>query len=96
MHFVADVHHFIKFYDDKGGNDCKVSYFSKYRKTNLHKIWDTLIIEHERLSYTEYANFLDTHDNHVIKSLQDSDIDWVYESAKAQLDLYPVFKVRTE
>ncbi|HVK97140.1 MAG TPA: S1/P1 nuclease, partial [Flavisolibacter sp.] len=36
----------------RGGNDVKVQWFST--NTNLHSLWDSHMIEHQQLSYTEY------------------------------------------
>lgn len=39
-----------------GGNDIKLNWFSQ--ATNLHSVWDSYLIEHQQLSYTEYAAVL--------------------------------------
>ena len=36
-----------------GGNDIKVNWFGQ--TTNLHSVWDSYLIEHQQLSYTEYV-----------------------------------------
>jgi hypothetical protein len=36
-----------------GGNDIKLNWFSQ--PTNLHSVWDSYLIEHQQLSYTEYV-----------------------------------------
>ena len=41
---------------DRGGNDVKVSFFGD--ATNLHTVWDTLLIENQNLSYTEWTHWL--------------------------------------
>ncbi|WP_194744979.1 S1/P1 nuclease [Thermaurantiacus tibetensis] len=38
---------------DRGGNDVKVRFFG--RETNLHAVWDSDLIDHERLSFSEWA-----------------------------------------
>ncbi len=61
IHFVADVHmplHVGK-NRDLGGNRITVLFFGE--RYNLHSVWDTQIIEQERLSYTEFANFVTMH-----------------------------------
>lgn len=40
----------------RGGNDIKVQWFGN--QINLHSLWDSHLIEHQQLSYTEYANAL--------------------------------------
>lgn len=41
---------------DRGGNDIKVRFFG--RETNLHAVWDGDLIDHERLSFSEWADRL--------------------------------------
>ena len=41
---------------DRGGNDVKVTFFGE--QTNLHTVWDTLLIENQNLSYTEWTQWL--------------------------------------
>ena len=41
---------------DRGGNDVRVRYFGK--STNLHRVWDSSMIDEERLSYTEWVAWL--------------------------------------
>ena len=41
---------------DRGGNDVKVSFFGD--PTNLHTVWDTLLIENQNLSYSEWTDWL--------------------------------------
>jgi len=43
--------------DDKGGNAVRMEWFG--RKTNLHSVWDTKLIESQGYSYTEYADKLE-------------------------------------
>ncbi|WP_116127226.1 S1/P1 nuclease [Lewinella sp. IMCC34183] len=61
VHFIADVHmplHVGK-NRDLGGNRITVLYFGD--RYNLHSVWDTQIIEQERLSFTEFAAFVSMH-----------------------------------
>ena len=41
---------------DRGGNDVKVSFFGD--ATNLHTVWDTLLVENQNLSYSEWTPWL--------------------------------------
>ena len=41
---------------DRGGNNIAVNWHSK--PENLHRVWDSLMIDGERLSFTELAEFL--------------------------------------
>ena len=61
IHFIGDVHQpmHVGKNRDLGGNKIEVLYFGD--RYNLHSVWDTRIIEQERLSYTEFAAFVAIH-----------------------------------
>jgi len=42
--------------NDRGGNDLKMKWFDK--NTNVHFVWDELLIDMNRYSYSEYAQYL--------------------------------------
>lgn len=56
VHFVGDVHQPLhaSYRDDKGGNDYQVRWHG--HGANLHKIWDTTMLNASGLSYQAYAN----------------------------------------
>lgn len=58
VHFVGDrfcpVH--VAHEEDRGGNTIKMQWFG--RNTNLHTIWDTLMLEYVNFSYSDYATYL--------------------------------------
>lgn len=58
VHLIGDLHQPLHVGNgkDRGGNSVKIKWFNE--PTNLHKVWDEKLIEHQNLSYTEYANFL--------------------------------------
>lgn len=58
VHFVGDIHQplHVARARDKGGNDIKVEFF--YDRTNLHTVWDTLLIRRARKRWTNYAREL--------------------------------------
>ena len=58
VHLIGDLHQplHVGKGNDKGGNDIKVKWFGE--ETNLHSIWDSHLIEHQKLSYTEYTEYL--------------------------------------
>ncbi|KAF7764521.1 hypothetical protein PCIT_b0542 [Pseudoalteromonas citrea] len=81
VHLVGDSHQ--PFHagrgEDHGGNLIKVTFFGD--KTNLHSTWDTRLIENERLSYTEFADFIKTSNKTIISDYLDSEpADWLLES----------------
>ena len=50
VHFVADVHQplHVGYKSDRGGNDVAVEFFNQ--KTNLHRVWDTMILRRDGAS----------------------------------------------
>lgn len=89
VHLVADIHQplHVGTGEDKGGNEVRVDYF--WKSSNLHKVWDTGMIDGQQLSYTEYASWID----HVTKSQRqdwqkDSVLDWAYESVSYRDEVY--------
>lgn len=89
VHLVGDSHQ--PFHagrsEDRGGNRIKVDFFDK--ETNLHSLWDTDLIESENLAYTEYARFLDTNNNEMIKTyLNSSPNTWLIESHNLAEEIY--------
>jgi hypothetical protein len=57
IHFIGDGHTPLHVGNnrDLGGNRIIVQFFGE--RYNLHSVWDTEMIEHERFSYTELAAF---------------------------------------
>jgi hypothetical protein len=58
IHLVGDMHcplH-LGHADDKGGNSIKISWFGV--ESNLHRLWDSELIDRQKLSYTEYTTHL--------------------------------------
>ncbi len=81
IHFIGDVHQplHVGRADDKGGNDIQVQWFGK--GTNLHRVWDSEMIESYGMSYTELAINLPVLSKKEVKMLQQgSYIDWIHES----------------
>jgi hypothetical protein len=81
IHLVGDLHQplHVGSRDDKGGNDVKVSWF-RY-ETNLHRVWDSEMIDDTKLSYTELAESLDKPTTTELKQWQSSSIlSWASES----------------
>jgi hypothetical protein len=64
-----------------------VLYFSE--RHNLHSVWDSHILEHERLSYTEFAAFVEKH-THSKKAEWENDpvIEWAQESIELREKVY--------
>jgi nuclease S1 len=81
IHIAGDIHqplHVSKI-GDMGGNDIKVTWFGQ--PTNLHRIWDSQLIENQQLSYTEYTKAI----NHATLNqrkiwLKQPISQWIYDS----------------
>lgn len=58
IHIVGDLAQPLHNGDgtDRGGNDLKVTWFGK--PTNLHSVWDSLLVDDEQLSFSEMAAWL--------------------------------------
>lgn len=89
-HLLGDVHQPLHVGNgqDMGANTCVVSFFK--RKTNLHVVWDSSLIEHLALSFTELARFVDILDTKTETAYRKGDYkDWITESANVRDQLYP-------
>jgi hypothetical protein len=89
VHLVGDIHQPLHCGNgtDRGGNDVKVEYM--WKKTNLHRIWDTDMIDGQQLSYTEYVNWINTATKDQVAKWQNSTVlDWVAESQEMHLQVY--------
>jgi hypothetical protein len=89
IHLVGDLHQplHIGRTADRGGNSTEVLWFGK--KSNLHKVWDSEMINDQDLSYTEFADFLDKGSESTVAALQTgSYVDWADEAPVVRADLY--------
>jgi hypothetical protein len=92
VHLLGDLHQplHVGRGDDKGGNDVKLKYFGK--STNLHRIWDSDLIDGQQLSYTEYSqHVLRTTPQDRVKQYQSGTyLDWANESKALRMaGIYP-------
>lgn len=91
IHIVGDVHQPLHVGNgtDRGGNDVKVKFF--WQKSNLHRVWDSGIIDKEQLSYTEYAEWIDTATQDEIAKWQATPVmDWLLESKEMRPMVYKI------
>ena len=90
VHLVGDLHQPLHVGNgtDRGGNSVRLKWFGE--STNLHSIWDTKLIQHQNLSYTEYANYLLLNeDRGKIREWQgDSLLVYVHESRDLRVQCY--------
>ena len=91
VHLVGDIHQPLHVYDEhRGANNCYVNWFSPRFRTSLHKVWDSLLINNLKLSYTEYAESLDHITAKKLLNIQNTDaIDWANESKDLHSKIYP-------
>jgi hypothetical protein len=81
IHIAGDVHQPMHSTaeGDKGGNDVKVQWAGQ--PSNLHRVWDSDLIESQQLSYTEYAASLDHATPQELSALKNEPIGkWLYDS----------------
>jgi hypothetical protein len=89
IHFIGDIHQpmHVGKNRDLGGNKIEVLFFSE--RKNLHSVWDTEIIEHERLSFTEFAAFVEKHVHKKKGEWEDAPVrEWAMESIRFREDIY--------
>ncbi|MFZ9981881.1 MAG: S1/P1 nuclease [Cyclobacteriaceae bacterium] len=87
IHLVGDIHQplHVGCCDDQGGNRIRVKWFRE--DSNLHRVWDSDMIDHTRLSYTELADAVYTPGESEIKKWQSQNVRiWANES----MDLRPM------
>jgi len=89
VHLVGDIHQplHVGKNKDRGGNNIEVMYFRDRKK--LHGIWDTDMIERERLSYTEFSTFINKLSAEEVKKYQSHSVaDWAAESIEVRENIY--------
>src|SRR5690606_22393915 len=61
IHLIGDAHQpmHVSRAEDLGGNKIEVEFFGE--KDNIHRVWDSRLIDYEKYSFTEYAQILDVH-----------------------------------
>jgi hypothetical protein len=90
VHLMGDIHQPLHVGNglDRGGNHCKVIYHGE--EVNLHKLWDEKLIDFTRLSFSEYAKFIDIKKNRKHKKMRRGNpLEWAKESAILRPLLYP-------
>lgn len=89
VHFIGDVHQpmHVGRAEDRGGNDIAIYWFGK--KSNLHRLWDSQLIDHYQMSYTELAQNLPYYEADNLKEIVETPLlDWVAESQYHAKDIY--------
>lgn len=91
VHLIGDLHQplHVGGKNDKGGNDVKVSWFRT--DSNLHRVWDSDMIDDTKLSYTELAESLNKLTPNQIKELQKTSVrQWAMESQAYSPQVYDI------
>ena len=89
IHFIGDIHQplHVGRLEDRGGNDIKVKWFGK--PSNLHRVWDSEIINSHQMSYSELSNDLPIlKKNEIDKISNESIMIWVKESQEISKQIY--------
>jgi len=89
IHLVGDMHQPLHFglKEDRGANDFKVKWFNQ--PTNMHRVWDTQMIESYNMSYSELAGNLPKLDKKAVKSIKSGSLlDWVEENRELTREVY--------
>lgn len=94
VHFIGDLHQpmHIGRKEDKGGNSIQVEWFG--RGTNLHRVWDTNMLDDWEMSYLELADNADDLTKKQIEAIEKGTIvDWVNEVHLVTKEVYNSVKV---
>lgn len=88
-HLVGDLHQplHVGQAEDQGGNKIKVTWFGK--KTNLHHVWDSDMLDSYGMSYSELSRELMIWPTVEKQALQQGSLnDWMTESQKTAAQVY--------
>lgn len=91
IHLVGDLHQplHVGGQDDMGGNNVKLQWFGQ--NSNLHRVWDSDMIEGKDLSYTELTTFLGKPDKAQIKNWQSTNVrTWATEMMIYRPQIYAI------
>jgi hypothetical protein len=91
VHLVGDIHQPLHVGNgtDKGGNDVKIKYF--WQNSNLHRIWDSGMIDGQNLSYSEWVLRINHTDKTQVAKWQSASInDWAMESMAMRASVYDI------
>lgn len=89
VHFMGDLHQPMHTGrgEDKGGNDIQVRWFGQ--GSNLHRVWDSEMINDFQMSFTELAESTDDLTAKEVKKIKEGSLlDWMYESKELSKKVY--------
>ena len=91
IHLVGDLHQplHVGGKDDSGGNAVKLQWFGQ--PSNLHRVWDSDMIEAKDLSFTELAGFLGEPSESQVKEWQAGSVrDWAHSMMVYRQQVYNI------
>jgi hypothetical protein len=91
MHLVGDIHQplHVGCCDDQGGNKVRVKW--QRNDSNLHRVWDSDMIDDTKLSYTELAESLVEPDAVTLTNWRKASVrDWTNESMSYRKQVYSI------
>ncbi|KDN56747.1 S1/P1 nuclease [Flavobacterium seoulense] len=89
IHFMGDLHMPLHVGNtaDKGGNTISVKWFGQ--NSNLHRVWDSDMIDDYQMSYTELSENNSSLSKTQIEEIEKGNLlDWIYESRQLALSIY--------
>ncbi|MBT1451719.1 S1/P1 nuclease [Glaciecola sp. XM2] len=91
IHIIGDLHQPLHAGNglDRGGNDVRVSFFND--DSNLHRVWDSGLIDRRGLSFTEWSDWLGSKisDEQAKQWMTTDPIIYITESTQLRDELYP-------
>ncbi|CAB0150356.1 hypothetical protein PSI9734_00909 [Pseudidiomarina piscicola] len=93
VHIIGDLHQPLHVgsaaLNDRGGNDVKVTFFGE--QSNLHRVWDSGLVEHQKLSYSEFSHWLQRKitPQQAQQWATPDPYQWINESSKLRDEIYP-------
>ena len=91
VHLIGDIHQplHVGTGEDKGGNDVRLEWFGD--RSNLHRVWDSEMINSKQLSSIEFAHSIDHQPLDQIEKWQSSNVmDWALESIALRDQVYDI------
>jgi hypothetical protein len=91
VHIIGDLHQPLHSGtdQDRGGNTIEVNFFGQ--DTNLHQVWDSGLIDRQKLSYTEWSTRLKRgiSEQQANTWMEPNPLIWVAESVEIRANVYP-------
>ncbi len=89
IHMIGDMHQplHVGTGDDRGGNDVRVTWMG--RNSNLHRVWDTDLLESWGMEPYAFANAINLVSEEQARAWQQSTVrDWAHESMQYRDSIY--------